>query len=273
MNEGQLYLGGRLVVRRIMSRIEAVKLYKNDELMDAQEWIDGMKHSGTPLHLQRRLSSKLTKRLRFVTKSGSAKQPFFVTGTRLDNQATRGVRELTADSAALLDRIIDQTDQLPRTGKLVTVTESMLRQARTLTGAPVGAEREFLPDYRAPIAVDLEPPLPGRAATTVNRVLRDTDLARRVKLLHGYKCQICGHRIELPNGTLYAEAHHIQPLGKDHNGHDVIGNILCVCPNHHAELDFGARPLKTSELAIADGHKVERRYVDYHNKNVYHPWI
>ena len=45
----------------------------------------------------------------------------------MDNQATRGVRELTPESAAMLDRIIKVTDPLPNEGQLLTVTEELLR--------------------------------------------------------------------------------------------------------------------------------------------------
>jgi predicted restriction endonuclease len=38
---------------------------------------------------------------------------------------------------------------------------------------------------------------PGRVKTTVSRVIRDTALARSVKELHGYRCQLCGHAIQL----------------------------------------------------------------------------
>lgn len=120
----------------------------------------------------------------------------------------------------------------------------------------------------APEAADLQSPSPERVPTTHNRIIRDTVLARRVKVLHGYKCQICGHTIKLPDGSFYAEAHHIQPLGEPDNGPDVIGNILCVCPNHHAELDLRARQITVSELAVVPGHAVERRFVDYHNQKI-----
>jgi hypothetical protein len=89
------------------------------------------------------------------------------------------------------------------------------------------------------------------------------------KALHGFKCQVCNDTIQLADGSLYAEAHHIQPLGRDHRGRDVIENILCVCPNHHAELDFGARRIAITDLAATDGHAVASRYVDYHNKTIY----
>ncbi|OYW74454.1 MAG: hypothetical protein B7Z37_17655 [Verrucomicrobia bacterium 12-59-8] len=114
-------------------------------------------------------------------------------------------------------------------------------------------------------AIDIPPPQPEKIATTIYRILRDTDLARRVKTAHEFRCQICGHTIELADGSRYAEAHHIQPLGAPHNGPDVIGNILCLCPNHHAELDYLVVPIIFTALRHAVGHPVDLKYVAYHN--------
>lgn len=116
-------------------------------------------------------------------------------------------------------------------------------------------------------AIDLS--APDRVETTTYRVLRDTEKALRVKHLHQYECQICGHTIELPDGKRYAEAHHIQPLGAPHNGPDVMGNILCLCPNHHAELDYGVSPITPGVLRCSQGHAVDRRYIAYHNQEIY----
>ena len=103
----------------------------------------------------------------------------------------------------------------------------------------------------------------------MDRIHRDTAITLKVKKLHNYKCQICGHTIELPDGARYAEAHHIKPLGENHNGPDVIGNILCVCPNHHVELDYFVLPINVSELSCSNGHEIDPKYVDYHNQFVY----
>ena len=119
------------------------------------------------------------------------------------------------------------------------------------------------------LELDLVVPLPCRIETTVYRILRDTAMALKVKHLHNHKCQICGHTIELPGGGRYAEAHHIKPLGEKHNGPDVIGNILCLCPNHHVELDYGVLPITVSELRCYKGHEIDPKYVDYHNQFVY----
>jgi putative restriction endonuclease len=77
-----------------------------------------------------------------------------------------------------------------------------------------------------------------RRETTVLRIVRDTNQARRIKELYDYQCQICGTRLEGLAGP-YAEAAHIKPLGAPHRGPDTLDNILCLCPNHHVLFDHG----------------------------------
>jgi hypothetical protein len=118
-------------------------------------------------------------------------------------------------------------------------------------------------------AVDLNEPPASRIKTTVSRIVRDTALAVWVKQQHEFCCQICGQSIQLADGSSYAEGHHLRPLGSPHNGPDVVENILCVCPNHHAACDFGAIRLDMAKLRIADGHKVGAKFVTYHNDVVF----
>lgn len=93
------------------------------------------------------------------------------------------------------------------------------------------------------------------------RIIRDSALANDVKAEQDHCCQLCATVLRLAGGKRYAEAHHVKPLGRPHDGPDVRGNITCVCPNCHAKLDFGAVTLKASDL---DG--VSEEYVDYHNE-------
>jgi putative restriction endonuclease len=91
------------------------------------------------------------------------------------------------------------------------------------------------------IGVELHPETEGptpteRAETTIQRIVRNTAHAIRVKELHDFTCQVCGVRIATPRGE-YAEGAHIRPLGEPHNGPDELDNILCLCPNHHVMLD------------------------------------
>ncbi|MCM1566684.1 MAG: hypothetical protein FNP40_15475 [Dehalobacter sp. 4CP] len=68
------------------------------------------------------------------------------------------------------------------------------------------------------------------------RIVKFRKLNRKIgenlKLLYGYRCQICGQYVGAEYGAKVAEAHHIdyfvQSLNNDAN------NQLIVCPNHHS---------------------------------------
>lgn len=118
-----------------------------------------------------------------------------------------------------------------------------------------------------PTASDVEEPAtPIRVLTETYRVLRDTDLARKLKALHKDGCQVCGETLRLGNGATYSEAHHIRPLGNPHNGPDVAENIVILCPNHHVLFDYGALKLEANQLRTVQGHIVGSVYVQYHNE-------
>jgi putative restriction endonuclease len=112
---------------------------------------------------------------------------------------------------------------------------------------------------------------PSRRTTTTLRIVRDTQIAKDVKALHDFTCQICGTRLEGPGGP-YAEGAHIRGLGRPHNGPDDLGNILCLCPNHHVLLDLGAIWLTgnlTTEpggqpLRLGKGHQIDASNCKYH---------
>ena len=110
---------------------------------------------------------------------------------------------------------------------------------------------------------------PRRVPTTTYRIVRDTDLARQVKLLHRGRCQVCGHTIKTPDGKNYAEAHHIIPLGGKHKGPDTFSNLLVLCPNHHAMMDMGLMELTPENLHHATGHDISPLSAAYHNTNIY----
>jgi HNH endonuclease len=92
---------------------------------------------------------------------------------------------------------------------------------------------------RQNICVDLVGP-PKKVKTEITRIIRDTAMTSGVKHANGFRCIVCGERLVRSDGYPYAEAHHLQPLGGEHRGPDVKANIVVLCPNHHAEFDFGA---------------------------------
>jgi putative restriction endonuclease len=82
---------------------------------------------------------------------------------------------------------------------------------------------------------------------------------------------MCGVRLE-GNAGPYAEAAHIKPLGRPHNGPDVLENLLCLCPNHHVLFDYGGIAIADDFSVIGDElvltvkptHKINPEFVRYH---------
>lgn len=125
---------------------------------------------------------------------------------------------------------------------------------------------------------------PDKVECKISRIIRDTKLVKELKSLHQHKCQICGHRIVTEDG-FYSEGHHLKPLGKTHNGPDVPGNVIVLCPNHHVEFDYGLIAIdpKTSkichkdpansyignEIQINKHHAVNVDFLKYHFKNIF----
>jgi hypothetical protein len=137
-------------------------------------------------------------------------------------------------------------------------------------GAGIWGLRKHL--QNTPVASDIGPlPLgaesPGRVEQTTYRVLRDTELARKIKLLHDNTCQLCATKISL-SGKSYAEAHHLKPLGAPHFGPDTPENIIVVCPNCHVTLDYFAQLLSSNGIKAVSGHVVGAEFIEYHNRHV-----
>ena len=123
----------------------------------------------------------------------------------------------------------------------------------------------------SPVAIDIPTgnEAPGRAEQRTYRVLRDMRLARQLKLLHRDRCQLCGQTLRISEVRTYSEAHHIIPLGNKHNGPDAPGNIIVLCPNHHALCDMGAIPLHRSDILTVDGHVISDESIEYHNSRIF----
>jgi len=114
---------------------------------------------------------------------------------------------------------------------------------------------------------------PRRTEIISSRIIRNTAVGNEVKEIYNYNCQVCGLRIETPSGP-YAECCHIKPLGRPHDGPDIIENVLCLCPNHHLMLDKYVihisndfRIVETGErINKDDNHNIDVEYIIYHRK-------
>lgn len=120
-------------------------------------------------------------------------------------------------------------------------------------------------------------PDPEFATAVTSRRIRDTELTRKVKAMYDHSCQVCDLAIPGFGKREYAEGAHVKPLGRPHLGADDLGNILCLCPNHHTQLDIGGMVIlddftvaKTdnlsafAELRFRKDHRVELENVRYH---------
>ena len=130
-------------------------------------------------------------------------------------------------------------------------------------------------------SADLNPP--KRAETEVSRIIRNTTLVKELKRRYSYTCQVCGDRRRQEQDEPYAEGHHIKPLGDPHHGPDDETNVLVLCPNHHADFDYGMIAVDPDDLTIShpyddrvDGtqldvhpdHHVAASFLSYHNENI-----
>ena len=118
---------------------------------------------------------------------------------------------------------------------------------------------------------------PEYSTTTVVRRIRDSAMSRKVKSLYSNQCQVCSVALTFHAGRTYAEGAHIRPLGRPHLGPDSMSNILCLCPNHHAQLDGGGFLIEDDgaltdtltgaslgRLARNPGHDIDIQHFAYH---------
>ncbi|WP_327355801.1 YDG/SRA domain-containing protein [Streptomyces sp. NBC_01304] len=128
---------------------------------------------------------------------------------------------------------------------------------------------------------DLLAGVPPRRTSTIDRIVRDTAVSRRVKSWYRHRCQICQLALTVgADGASYAEGAHIQSLGNSDPGPDVDGNVLCLCPNCHIRFDRGALYL-TDDLRVVDRfaaeaprvrlttderHRIQKRFVRAHRR-------
>jgi putative restriction endonuclease len=121
---------------------------------------------------------------------------------------------------------------------------------------------------------DVEPP--ERVPTKGSRIKRDYSLPDKIKSTYSSRCQICRVKLKAPSGDIAIGAH-IKGLGKPHEGPDKLSNMICLCPNHHAQFDafsFYIEPTNF-EIKCLDGfegkkikikHKILEKYFSYHKK-------
>jgi hypothetical protein len=146
---------------------------------------------------------------------------------------------------------------------------------------PLSAAREHVGE--ATVSPDEFETTPRRFRTVVDRINRDAGLVTDLKSLYDDRCQLCSARLASSDGTGYSEVHHLQPLGAPHDGVDAVGNMLVLCPNHHADFDNGVVRVDTGDLSVehpydsavdgdtittASDHELSASALRYHNEHI-----
>lgn len=94
-----------------------------------------------------------------------------------------------------------------------------------------------------------------RSKSEIYRFIRNQGKVKDLKNLYENKCQICDytfeHNVNKSKG-FYSEVHHYNPLKKQAD--DDLGNMIVLCPNHHAEFDYGVKFIDLDEVTIIDNH-------------------
>ena len=99
----------------------------------------------------------------------------------------------------------------------------------------------------------LDQDAPTLVKTSAGKHYKTNTMRKKLlKIIHGYKCQVCGSFILKKDGGRYVEAAHIQDKAK--KGTEESHNILILCPNHHKEFDYGDRKIivHTNDKIIVD---------------------
>ena len=146
-----------------------------------------------------------------------------------------------------------------------------------------GADRESVERVSAEVVSG--PPQghesPGRTEKpSTSSVDRNPALPSWIKTLYKDQCQLCMCTLTVPALT-FSHGAHIQGLGHPHNGKDLVDNMLCLCPNCHIRLDYGAIYIQddcltaqdvitgsTSKLHVHPAHSLDLPSIQYHRLHV-----
>lgn len=124
------------------------------------------------------------------------------------------------------------------------------------------------------IPVDLDGP-PGKTNNQVIRFIRDTAKSKHLKKKYQNHCQICNYRIQISPTKFYSEVHHLCPL--KNGGDDNFGNMIVLCPTHHAEFDYKVIGIHEDgnsiidkdgkiigKLTLTSDHKIHEKNIKFH---------
>ncbi|MFM7174523.1 MAG: HNH endonuclease [Caldilinea sp.] len=215
LRHGALYLLTKLRIAAVCDVEEAADLLATapELLWEAEDHV--VADAAAPANFDRPVPLAVAQALRFVS-GGEPKPLKFQAEDRIDQQTLRGVRELTAESAARLDALLPPLQPL-----YLAERRAMLLG---LPGEVMAAETLWEGAVRQ---------------VTVNAYERNPR-ARALCIAHwGLDCVVCGFNFEERYSTAargYIHVHHLRPLAAIGAAYvlDPVRDLVPVCPNCHA---------------------------------------
>jgi hypothetical protein len=241
LEDGKMVILSRGEVARIVTHSEAERILKNDDLWDAADHALIAPGTGLPFG-KSKVGDDVASGLRFLLKNGSESALKYRENGRLDGQTLRTVRQLTPESAAQLDAVLEadyplHADNAKSSGTMAPRSNTAAADEVTDEDAndfPEGAAR-----YRLHRSYE-------RSSVLIAEVKR----AR--KATGKFTCDVCDFDFADWYGEIgegFIEAHHCIPvskLGKD--GSTNPRDIALVCSNCHRMLHRRRPWLQIHEL-------------------------
>jgi hypothetical protein len=220
---GRVHLGGALRVDSVIGLRAAQKRFGKD-IWEATDYI----LARNPQMFNRGLVVPMStvQALRFV----GDKALVFKSPEQLDTQTLRGVRELTSESARMLE---------------------VLLEPRIRANEPPDSIRDrAFPNELDPTVRYIEG---GRKQVLVNAFERDSKGREACVSHYGFNCAVCEFNFEDrygERGKGFIHVHHLKPLALTDGEYefDPITDLRPVCPNCHAMLHRGETVLSIEEL-------------------------
>ena len=116
-----------------------------------------------------------------------------------------------------------------------------------------------------------------RSEVTYEKIKRIRENTKKIKMMYDYKCQVCETKLDVPSGDPISIGAHIKGVGRPSNGPDVVENMLCFCPNHHAQFDRysfyidpvtyeikGLNLYENKKLLTHEKHFIDKQFLKYH---------
>jgi hypothetical protein len=213
--QGRLFLGGRMRVKLVVDQEEAQRQRRAD-LWEAPDHILG--EAGTVFRGDLVVPDQTVAQLRFG--DGAA---LVVADGKIDQQTLRTLRELTPESAKLLDAVLASGDD----GSVFALAEEVVT---TYVGAEGNAVRVL-----------------------VNRFERDPVARNACIAHHGTRCSVCAADMEAiygERGRGFIHVHHLKMLSTARGAREVdaIEDLRPVCPNCHAIIHRWNPPIAIEAL-------------------------